>query len=40
MHAHEHVLKTECNYTGSSLGGQAIDAASGNFFQSDMWDDQ
>ncbi|PBP27391.1 tyrosinase [Diplocarpon rosae] len=41
LHAHESVLKNECNYTGTiPFWDEAIDAASGNFFQSDMWSDQ
>ncbi|KAK6586432.1 hypothetical protein PZA11_001489 [Diplocarpon coronariae] len=41
LHAYESVLKNECNYTGTiPFWDEAIDAASGNFFQSDMWSDQ
>ncbi|PBP16163.1 tyrosinase [Diplocarpon rosae] len=41
LHAHESVLRNECNYTGTiPFWDEAIDAASGNFFQSDMWSDQ
>ncbi|EKD21315.1 uncharacterized protein L3040_000650 [Drepanopeziza brunnea f. sp. 'multigermtubi'] len=40
LHVHETMLKTECNYTGTMpWWDEAIDAASGNFFQSDMWSD-
>ncbi|PVH82456.1 hypothetical protein DL98DRAFT_547905 [Cadophora sp. DSE1049] len=40
MHAHETALRTECNYTGTlPWWDEALDAASGDFFQSDMWSD-
>ncbi|KAI9055630.1 hypothetical protein LZ554_000574 [Drepanopeziza brunnea f. sp. 'monogermtubi'] len=40
LHAHETMLKTECNYTGTiPWWDEALDVASGNFFQSDMWSD-
>ncbi|KAE9372718.1 Di-copper centre-containing protein [Stipitochalara longipes BDJ] len=41
IYAHESVLKSECNYTGTiPWWNEALDAASGDFFQSDMWEDQ
>ena len=41
IHAHESILKSECNYAGTiPWWDEALDAASGDFFQSDMWEDQ
>ncbi|RDI82366.1 hypothetical protein Vi05172_g7687 [Venturia inaequalis] len=41
IHAHETVLKEECNYIGTiPWWDEAQDAASGDFFQSDMWEDR
>jgi tyrosinase len=41
MHAHEQALISQCNYTGTlPWWDEAQDAESGNFFQSDMWEDQ
>ncbi|CZR52293.1 related to monophenol monooxygenase (tyrosinase) [Phialocephala subalpina] len=40
MNVHAEVLKSECNYTGVlPWWDEGLDAASGNFFQSNMWDD-
>lgn len=41
LHAHELVMKSECNYTGAiPFWDEALDAASGDFFQSEQFDDQ
>ncbi|RDW89637.1 hypothetical protein BP6252_01669 [Coleophoma cylindrospora] len=41
IHLHELALINECNYTGTiPWWDEALDAASGDFFQSDMWEDQ
>ncbi|KAH8648988.1 hypothetical protein BGZ60DRAFT_509291 [Tricladium varicosporioides] len=38
LHAHEQILRLECNYTGTiPFWDEALDASSGSFFQSDMW---
>ena len=37
MHVHEQILISECNYTGTlPWWDEALDVASGDYFQSDM----
>ncbi|KAF8853844.1 hypothetical protein BDZ45DRAFT_657373 [Acephala macrosclerotiorum] len=40
VYTHATLLRTQCNYTGTiPWWDEALDAASGNFFQSNMWSD-